>query len=87
LLDDYSKVASTLHLETLGMNVDNVGDDDSHPFLTAKVPVLTIHSLTRATLPILHNSRDNLKAVHPDDYYSAYRLVATYLAYLDTVLP
>jgi aminopeptidase-like protein len=83
LLDAYSKVASSLHLEALGMNVDGAGDDDSHPFLTAKVPVLTIHSLTHATLPILHNKRDNLTAINADDYYNSYRLVATYLAYLD----
>jgi hypothetical protein len=31
------------------------------------------------------SSRDNLKAIHPDDYYSAYRLAATYLAYPDGV--
>jgi hypothetical protein len=87
LLQAYVIIASSLHLEPRGLNVDGVGDDDSHPFLNAKVPVITIHSLTQDTLGILHNPRDNLKAIHPDDYYSAYRLAAAYLAYLDSTLP
>ena len=60
-----------------------MGDDDSHPFLSAKIPVLTIHSLTQQTFGILHTGRDQLSAIHPDDYYAAYRLAATYLAFLD----
>ncbi|MEI9973000.1 MAG: hypothetical protein WDO73_13625 [Ignavibacteriota bacterium] len=57
-----------------------------HPFLNAGIPVLTIHSLTRETLPILHHASDRVDAVRPDDYYLSYRLAATYLAYLDSVL-
>jgi hypothetical protein len=73
-------------METRGVNVDGPGDDDSHSFFNARVPVLTIHSLTHETLPILHNKRDTLAAIHADDYYTAYRLVAAYLAYLDNDL-
>jgi hypothetical protein len=87
LRDAYARVAGALHIPAAGMNVDNVGDDDSHPFLDAKIPVLTIHSVTPETLSILHSSRDNLKAINPDDYYSTYRLTAAYLAYLDQALP
>jgi len=86
LLDAYTKVAHALALESLFVNVDNAGDDDSHPFLDARIPVLTIHSLTRETLRIIHSGRDNLSAIHQEDYYAAYRLAATYLAYLDTAL-
>jgi hypothetical protein len=63
--------------------VDRVGDDDSHPFLNAKIPVITIHSITQDTFSILHTPRDNLKAIHQDEYYAAYRLAAALLAYLD----
>jgi len=42
--------------------------------------------VTPETLPILHNRRDNLAAVRMDDYYLTYRLIASYLAYLDEKL-
>ena len=86
LLEAYAIVASILHVPAAGMNVDRVGDDDSHSFLNVGVPVLTIHSLTRETLPIIHHPSDNLTAIHADGYYTAYRMAAAYLAYLDTVL-
>jgi len=45
--------------------------------------VISIHSVTQESLPILHSKRDNFDAIYFDDYYSTYRLVAYYLAYLD----
>jgi hypothetical protein len=86
LLSAYAGVARSLDIEAVGLNVENVGDDDSHPFLSAKIPVLTIHSTTQETLPILHSKRDQLDAIRPDDYYAAYRLAAAYLAFLDGFL-
>jgi hypothetical protein len=86
LLDAYSVVASMLHVQPRGMNVDKIGDDDSHAFLNVGIPVLTIHSVTRENFPILHHASDKLDAIHPDEYYLAYRLTAAYLAYLDNVL-
>jgi aminopeptidase-like protein len=86
LLDAYAVVASVVHVQMRGMNVDRVGDDDSHPFLNVGVPVLTMHSLTSQTLPLIHHSSDQVSAIRPDDYYTAYRMAAAYLAYLDTAL-
>jgi hypothetical protein len=86
LLDAYAVVASVVHVQMRGMNVDRVGDDDSHPFLNVGVPVLTMHSLTSQTLPIIHHSSDQVSAIRPDDYYTVYRMAAAYLAYLDTAL-
>ena len=83
LLQDYSKVAAAVHVPYEAVNVEKVGDDDSHSFRDAKIPTLTIHSITQATLPILHTPRDNVEAIDADDYYKAYRLAATLLAYLD----
>ena len=48
--------------------------------------MITIHSITQETYPILHSGRDSVKAIHPDDYYTAYRVIALYLAYLDTMV-
>jgi nucleotide-binding universal stress UspA family protein len=86
LLAAYAKVAASLGIEVAGSNADRVGDDDSHPFLNARIPVLSIHSVTTQTLPILHSERDKVTAIHAEDYYAAYRLAAAYLAYLDMSL-
>jgi hypothetical protein len=83
LLEAYARVATALHMQPAAVNVDRVGDDDSHSFRDAKIPTLSIHSLTQKTFPILHSPRDNIDAIDSDHYYSAYRLAATLLAYLD----
>ena len=87
LLKAYVRVAGSMNLPPEAVNVDNAGDDDSHPFLDAHIPVLTIHSVTSQTFGILHSRRDTLQAIHPAEYYEAYRLAAAYLTYLDSVLP
>lgn len=87
LLESYLRVANALQVPPAGVNVDNVGDDDSRAFLNAKIPVITIHSVTQETWPILHINRDQVQAINPEHYYTAYRLVATYLTYLDSSLP
>jgi hypothetical protein len=86
LLDAYSVVASILRVQPRGMNVDRVGDDDSHSFMRVGIPVLTIHSLTAATWHILHHPSDKLDAIRAEDYYTAYRMASSYLAYLDSTL-
>jgi hypothetical protein len=50
------------------------------------VPALAIHSLTQETFPILHTRRDQINAIHLDDYYDTYLLLRAYLAYLDQAL-
>ena len=86
LFDAFLRTASATRIRTEVVNVDQLGDDDSHPFLNAGIPVLTIHSVTPQNFEVLHSPADNLKAIHPQDYYDTYRLTAAYLAYLDTKL-
>lgn len=86
LLEDYLRVSRTLHLEPRGVNVEKVGTDDSASFLKVKIPVITFHSITQETWPILHSPRDQLSAINHDRYYDAYHLIALYLAYLDAAL-
>jgi Zn-dependent M28 family amino/carboxypeptidase len=86
LLDAYVRVARTLGFPTRAVNVEKVGNDDSAPFLDVKVPVITFHSITQATFPILHSPSDRLAEIKPDQYYDAYHLAALYLAYIDAVL-
>lgn len=83
LLAFYAHLAPGMGIKAEASNVDRLGDDDSHPFLDAKIPVITIHSITQDTIRILHSAADNLKAIHAADYYDAYRLSANYLALLD----
>ena len=77
------EVARAINTTVQGVDVERVGDDDTHPFLSAHIPVISIHSVTQETFPILHTVRDRLEAIHFDDYYTAYKLAAYYLAYLD----
>ena len=78
-----SEVARAIEITLQGVNVDKVGDDDTHPFLSAHIPVISIHSITQDTLGILHSVRDRVDAIHFADYYTAYKLIACYLVYLD----
>lgn len=76
-------IAVALKLPLTGVNVDGVGVSDEEAFVDRKVPTITVHSLTKETLRVLHSSKDNYSAVHFDDYYSTYRLLSGYLVFLD----
>jgi len=84
LVKKFAALAASMKLPVRDMNVDQFGDSDNRPFKLRHVPVLTLHSVTLENLHILHSSQDNLKAIQLDDYYDSYRLIAGYLAYLDT---
>lgn len=86
LLNLYAAAAHSLGLASIGADVDRAGDDDSHPFLSAGIPVLTIHSVTSQNIRTLHSPADTLAAINRDYYYASYRLAAAYLAYLDGAL-
>jgi Zn-dependent M28 family amino/carboxypeptidase len=76
-------IAQTLKAPLAGVNPEKVGSSDSESFRSRKVPSLTVHSVTQETLGVLHSTRDNINALHLDEYYETYRLLAAYLAYLD----
>jgi Zn-dependent M28 family amino/carboxypeptidase len=86
LVTSLDQVANAIQTTVDAVNVDKVGDDDTHPFLAAHIPVITIHSITPETWGILHSRHDRLDAINFDDYYKAYKLIAYYLAYLDSNL-
>jgi len=83
LVQDLADVAAGLGDSLQAVNVDKVGDDDTHSFLNAKIPVISIHSITPDTFGILHSARDKMAAIDFKNYYEAYKLAANYLAYLD----
>jgi hypothetical protein len=86
LLGGLIALAKVEKIDFRGVNVERVADDDTHPFLQRHVPVITIHSVTAENLSILHSPRDAPAAINFDDYYESYRLIASYLAYLDAGL-
>lgn len=78
-------VAQQQKMPLAAVNVDQVGTTDSEQFAERKIPRITIHSLAQQTWDanILHTSKDKLSAIHVDDYYETYWLLASYLAFLD----
>ena len=86
LVAPLTEVADALGIPLRAVNVEKIGDDDTHPFLNAGFPVICIHSLTQENFRVIHSPADRLQAIHFDDYSSAYKLVAYYLAYLDQKL-
>ncbi len=87
LLNAIYGVAQYLKLPISSVNVDRVGTTDSESFADAKIPRITIHSLTQETLGVLHSPKDRLSAVKFPEYYDSYRLIIGYIAYLVTKLP
>jgi len=81
-----SRVSKATGLPLDGMNADRVGDSDANSFSRAKVPTVTIHSITQDTLPIIHSRLDLLTAVKLNDYHDTFMLVAYYLAALDELV-
>ena len=58
-------------------------DEESTPFRKMHIPPLVLHSVTPATIFILHSPDDRLATIQRDNYYRSYEYAATYLAYLD----
>jgi hypothetical protein len=86
LLDALGPIAFVSKLPISEMNVEKVGSTDAESFVRYQIPRITLHSVTQKTLPILHSPFDKMAAIKMDDYYTSYRLIAEYLAYLDNVL-
>jgi Peptidase family M28 len=70
----------------IGRNPPQVSTD-SESFAEVGIPRITITAITNDTWPLLHSSKDNIKAINADQYYESYRLIAPYLALLDEQLP
>jgi len=86
LLEDLGRLSLSIHMPVKRVDVQKVGNDDTQAFRDKKIPTITIHSLTQATLPILHSRKDILGVVDVKRLNASYGLVAQYLAFLDRVL-
>jgi putative aminopeptidase FrvX len=83
LLNMLAAVAKAMNYELAAVNVEKVGTADSESFAAVKIPRITIHTVTQENLGVLHSINDNMKAIHADDYYENYMLIAGYLASID----
>ncbi len=83
LSNAFAGIARVLKVPLAAVNVEKVGTSDSQPFREARIPVVSIHSVTQETLEFLHSPLDRLDAIRRDDYYETYRLVLGYLVFLD----
>jgi Zn-dependent M28 family amino/carboxypeptidase len=86
LVQLFAQVSTSVGVQPAAMNVDYVGDDDTRSFKDAKIPVISLHSISQETFPILHSKKDTIAAVSPQELYTAYRTLAFYLALLDARL-
>lgn len=85
LVNRLAVIARSLNLPITGMNVNGFGESDEESFIREKVCTITIHSVTPQTAHVLHHRDDNPAAISFHDYYDTYRLLAPYLAVMDTV--
>ena len=76
--------ASAMNLPVKEMNVDGIGNSDGDSFKRHSIPIITLHSVTTDTLGLLHTDKDIPAAIKRDHYYDSYRLIAAYLATLDS---
>jgi len=86
LINLFAQIASSIGTPATAISLDHVGDDDTHSFTAIKARVISIHSISQKTFPILHTKADTISAISPDLLYTAYRTIAFYLAYLDSKL-
>jgi hypothetical protein len=82
-----ANAAAALKVEISAMNVDQVGDTDSHPFHDRRIPVIDFHSLDNDTVKLLHSDKDQTAAVVRERYREAFRFLAVFLGAADIKLP
>ncbi len=81
-----ASIAKSLGFGIGGSDNNQVAESDGKTFHEAKIPVLSVHSLSGLGVRIPGSHEDNSTAIHMDQYYESYKLLAAYLAYLDQSL-
>jgi hypothetical protein len=81
-----ARVATSLKVPISGSNLDGGTEVDSQPFKDRDIPTVHVHSISSATAAIPGSEKDNVAALHLDEYGNTYKLLAVYLAFLDNTL-
>jgi len=87
LMNAAAILAASMKLPLAGVNVDAAGTTDSMVFKQAGMPVLSLHSVTQETLPLINSKKDVWKSLSWQDYYDTHRFISALLVYLDETLP
>lgn len=82
-----ANVAAALKVGFSGVNVDGAGTTDSQTFHDAKIPTLSLHSVTPRTWMLINSPKDTWQILSFKDYADTHRLVSALLVYLDQQLP
>ena len=83
LVEAVARVADGTNLPIGVMNIGRVGMSDAASFRQIGVPTLEFHSLTKETLPLINGFRDRASELRPSDYADSYRLIGSFLAFID----
>ena len=86
LFDMAVQTAEILKMKLDVVNVDGEGDGDSSSFREKKIAEIDFHSVRPETFHILHSKDDTFRAVRLADYLDSFRLLASYLEYIDSHL-
>jgi Peptidase family M28 len=78
LVQAFITMVYALKIPASQVDIDLAGSTDSQPFASRGIPQITIHSLTRQNLITRGENKFS-----PTNYYSTYRLLCGYVAFLD----
>ncbi len=81
LIDASANIAKEMGVQFAHANIQ--GGSDSGPFLSKKIPAITLHGLTNDWPKVLHSSNDIAKNVNRQSVYIGYRLGLMLLAKVD----
>jgi hypothetical protein len=79
-------VMYALKLPASQVDIAQAGEGNSEAFASRHIPRITIHSLTRDVVAVLHSQQELAPEFRPNNYYDSYHLISGYLAYLDETL-
>jgi hypothetical protein len=92
LVKNFVTVMYVLKMVASQVDISKSVPVDSEPFSSRNIPQITLHSLTQDAVADLKDQGSSSAATpdaaefRPDFYYSSYRLISGYLAYLDESL-
>ena len=80
-------IAHSLKQSFAGVSISRkIGYTDSLTFYEAKLPTLSLHSITQETFRLINSPKDVWSLVSWQDYYDSHKLVSALLVYLDVKL-
>jgi hypothetical protein len=83
LVDWFFAACTATKLPLQAVEIQRVGSTDSESFAYMKVPRISISSVTRENIHLLHTAKDRVEAINLDLHYRTYEMLALYLISVD----